>query len=134
MPFISQPMTDHAEKEPVPGGKYLLRIKNYKVLEDDSGNPTSILIFHEVDGEPDAADVVHFFGLVRPDDDDNKKYWKLAFQKGYLKMFGLEWTDSGYDPESWLGAESEVELEQEFDERRQKTVNRFAEGTPPPLT
>jgi len=125
MTFIGQPMTDHREKEPVPSGKYIIRIKNYKTMEKQDGTISSVAIFHEVDGEPDAAEVTYFLNLVQPEDDDKKKYWKLAYQKGYFRTFGLEWSDEGFDPESWYGAEAEVSLEKQYNEKLGKEVNTF---------
>lgn len=124
MTFIQQPMSEHTEKEPIPDGRYTLRIKNYKVREREDGVPKGILFFHEVDGEPDAKDVVFNMNLILPEDDADKKYWKLAFQKGYLRLFKAEWSNKGFDPDELIGQEAEVDLHQETTPQGD-IVNRF---------
>jgi hypothetical protein len=136
MPFIEQPMGDHVEKEVVPEGKYTLRIYNYKVFyEEDQTTPKSIMIMHEIDGEPDAKPVMFFMNLVRPQDNENTRHWKLAFQKGYLKRFGLDFTNSGFDPDEWMGATAEVNLVQAArDNEGNEIVNEFADREIAPVT
>jgi hypothetical protein len=84
----------------------------------------SLLVFHEIDGEPDAKDIVFNINLVLPEDDSDKKYWKLAFQKGYLKLFGVDWSNNGFDPSDLIGREAEVDVFQEVTPKGD-TVNRF---------
>lgn len=133
MTFISQPMDDHQEREAVPSGKYTLRINNWKLKQREDGVDKGILVIMEIDGEPDAKAVMFNFNLVLPDDDDNKRYWKLAFQKGFMKKFGLTWDSSGFDPDDWLGATSDLNLDQvTLDDG--SVVNQIADGEIRPVT
>jgi hypothetical protein len=134
MTFISQPMTDHKEKEAVPEGRYTLRIADYKVRYLDNGQPKNIMVVMEIDGELDAKPVMFFYNLTTPDMDPDKKYWYLAFQKGFLRKFGLEWSDEGVDPDDWLGATAEMNLIQETDERTGEVRNAPADREIPPVT
>lgn len=124
MTFISQPMDDHKEKELVPEGRYLVRVRDYKIKEREDGVMKSILVFHEIDGEPDAKDVVFNINLVLPEDDTDRKYWKLAFQKGYLRLFDVDWSSNGFDPNDLIGKEAEVDIFQETTPKGD-VANRF---------
>jgi len=133
MTFISQPMGDHVEKEPVREGTYTLRIANYKIFNRDDGTPRSVMIMHDIDGEPDAKPVMNFLALVQPEDDEDKKYWKLAFMKGYMKKFGLDYQASGLDPDTWMGAAADINLVQTYLDDG-SLVNQFADREISPVT
>jgi len=133
MTFIQQPMDDHKEREPVQEATYTLRIGNYKVMYRDDGTAKSLMVIHEIDGEPDAKPVMEFVNLVLPEDSEHSKYWKLAYMKGYMKKFGIDYEATGLDPDTWTGATADINLVQTY-LIDGSLVNQFAEREITPVT
>jgi len=102
MSFFELPgLSDVKEKYPVAEGMYDLCIISTKVNEKEG--KTNIFCVLEIEGQPDAANVLHNVSMIGPDDDDDKKKAKMLFLARFLHQFGIN-ADAGLETEQMVGS------------------------------
>lgn len=103
MTFITMPgLSDVKEPIAVPeGSNYDLRIIGAKLRSKDAKNDIEFII--EIDGEPEAANIFHYIGLVNEDDDDEKRKIKMLFAARFFNQFNIK-TEDGVEMEQLVGA------------------------------
>lgn len=103
MSFVELPgINDVHEPKPVQeGNNYDLCIIDAKMTEKDGKN--SLRFIMEIEGEPEAANVFNYVGLIQEDDDDADKKTKLLFAKRFFHQFAIN-VDNGIEIEQCVGA------------------------------
>lgn len=92
MSFIDLPIEDIdqiQEDQPVPEGEYNLVIIDAKEKQDESGNVKGLLVICEIEGQDNAANVLHNISLPLPGDEDTKISNKLKFIKRFVQLFKI---------------------------------------------
>jgi hypothetical protein len=100
------------ENQPVAEGEYTLVIDSVKEKQDDSGNTKGLLVILAIEGQDNAANVMHNLSLPLPTDEDEKKKNKLLFMKRFLTLFNIPF-NNGLDLTSFLGKRAKCFLVQD---------------------
>ncbi len=106
MPYIEQQLDTASEEEVVPEGRYDLRCEDCRDYEKD-GKKMLIVDVSVVNPPPeikDAAKIAHFISLAGPDDDEDKKKFKLRFQKRFFHAFGVAHEGGGFNSDDIPGS------------------------------
>lgn len=127
MSFIESAFDDLenlTEDQPVPEGEYELVIDSVKEKKDDSGNVKGLLVVcvvNDKNGAPidGAANVLHNISFKLPGDDDQKARNKALFMKRFLVLFGIPFSNNGFNLEDFPGKRAKANL----------TIKEY-EGTP----
>lgn len=118
MPFISlgKNLDDVGEDKPVPEAEYDLIVKNVQEMRKSEAGRQMIPVGIQVEHPdyPEAALVWH--NIVFPNDDDyadddqRKATLMLRNIKRFLYIFGVDWTEDGFDSEDLEGAKGRASL------------------------
>lgn len=101
MSFIEMPgINDAKEPQIVPEGPYDLIITGAKLKEKDGKK--NILIILEIEGYPEAANVMHNVSLVSAEDEDEKKAFKNLLAARFFYQFGIA-VEGGVELEQLVG-------------------------------
>lgn len=103
MSFIDLGMDPNDIDQLVPEGSYELVVADVKEKKDDNGNLTGLLVIHEIQGHPEAANVLHNISLPTPNDDPEKQLNKIRFMKRYLNQFNISAAGGRLDVAQFMG-------------------------------
>ena len=114
MPFISVPLDDAKEAEPVPEGEYDLRIVKAEDGESKKGNAmTTVYIKIEDSAYPNAALLRHWITYPDKDTPADQRQMRLLDIKRFLTCFGVAMEGNGFNSDDLLGASGRSFLYQE---------------------
>lgn len=98
----------------VPNGAYDLRATGFLYEEDKHRIRVNLEVENPPEGLDDVAPIFHYIFLPAPEDDADKSKSKMLFAKRFLYLFGVPYTDEGFDPEDIPGTSArKVTCEQE---------------------
>lgn len=102
MSFIEMPgINDAKEPKVVPEGvDYDLIITSAKLKEKEGKQ--NVLIVLEIEGYPDAGNVMHNLSLIGANDEEETRKFKLLMAKRFFHQFGIE-ADGGFEIEQLVG-------------------------------
>ena len=116
MSFIDLPIDDMehiVEDQPVPEGEYTLVVSDCKERNNESGELKGLLVICEIEGQTNAANVLHNISLPLPGDEAEKISNKLKFLKRFMQMFGIAAKGNQLNPQDFLGKRAKAFLTQE---------------------
>jgi len=116
MSFIDLPIDDMdqiVEDQPVPEGEYTLVVADCKERNNESGELKGLLVICEIEGQTNAANVLHNISLPLPGDEAEKISNKLKFLKRFMQMFGIAAKGNQLNPQDFLGKRAKAFLTQE---------------------
>jgi hypothetical protein len=114
MPFISVPLDDAKEAEPVPEGEYDLRIVKAEDGPSKKGNAmTTVYIKVEDSAYPNAALVRHWITYPDRDTPADQRQMRLLDIKRFLTCFGVAQESNGFNSDDLLGSVGRSFLYQE---------------------
>ena len=110
MPFIAMPLKDAKEDELVPEGEYELQIDDVDAQQEDkNGLPMTMCVIKILNPPPGVqpSPIFHYMTTVGPDDDANKARFKTLMTRRFLQVFGVPFTDEGFDTDDLMGAKGQ---------------------------
>jgi len=110
MSFIDLGIDPNEVDKLVPEGSYELVVSDLKESKIDDGTLKGLLVIHEIQGHPEAANVLHNISFPLPGDDDEKKLNKIRFMKRYLQLFNIPCAGGRLDPMDFIGKRAECFL------------------------
>lgn len=116
MSFIDLPIDDMdqiVEDQPVPEGQYTLVVSDCKERNNESGELKGLLVICEIEGQTNAANVLHNISLPLPGDEAEKVSNKLKFLKRFMQLFGIAAKGNQLNPQDFLGKRAKAFLTQE---------------------
>ena len=116
MSFIDLPIDDMdqiVEDQPVPEGEYTLVVSDCKERNNESGELKGLLVICEIEGQTNAANVLHNISLPLPGDEAEKVSNKLKFLKRFMQLFGIAAKGNQLNPQDFLGKRAKAFLTQE---------------------
>lgn len=116
MSFIDLPIDDMdqiVEDPPVPEGEYTLVVSDCKERNNESGELKGLLVICEIEGQTNAANVLHNISLPLPGDEAEKVSNKLKFLKRFMQLFGIAAKGNQLNPQDFLGKRAKAFLTQE---------------------
>jgi hypothetical protein len=116
MSFIDLPIDDMdqiVEDQPVPEGEYTLVVSDCKERNNESGELKGLLVICEIEGQTNAANVLHNISLPLPGDEAEKISNKLKFLKRFMQLFGIAAKGNQLNPQDFLGKRAKAFLTQE---------------------
>lgn len=116
MSFIDLPIEnidEIQEDQPVPEGEYNLVIIDAKEKQDESGAVKGLLVICEIEGQENAANVLHNISLPMPIDDPTKVTNKLKFIKRFVQLFKIPTQGGKLNLADFAGKRAKAFLTQE---------------------
>jgi hypothetical protein len=106
-------MDQIVEDQPVPEGEYTLVVSDCKERNNESGELKGLLVICEIEGQTNAANVLHNISLPLPGDEAEKISNKLKFLKRFMQLFGIAAKGNQLNPQDFLGKRAKAFLTQE---------------------
>lgn len=72
--------------------------------------------------QPDKQAIFHYLGDQNLEGDPKGEAYKLLLTKRFLLHFDIEFDDTGFDPDDFLGKQAETRTKQEKDEKGRTSV------------
>lgn len=120
MPFIKTPLKDAAESQTVPDGLYELLCGEATIHHNERSGKDSVMIPIAITDPPDdvsnPSDIMHFLPLLREDDSEKGRAFKLVLQARFLVAFNIPFEDNGFDTDDISGAGGKVAVTTDTDD------------------
>jgi hypothetical protein len=117
MAFIKLNLEGVKESEAVPEGEYDLRIVKAEDRESKKGNDMTVVTMRIEDADqPNPAPVLYFLVHSMDGLSDEAKHFRLLEHKRFLELFGVDYSDGGFDSDDLVGQTARCFLIQENDE------------------